>query len=198
MRFFTLCIFLNGMFSFARSQGIIEFTDQTVIYRNYDNIFQIGSDFGQPNYSLRCNNCIIEKVGDDWKVRINSKIESQDLFVMNSGGDTLSKKTYKVFSLPNPMLFLGSCSDRDQLYQRAQKKLYVKYVGIQPICKYTIKNWQISIEGYEKKLKGDGDFLSEEALKIIGFAPKGALLTLQANCSDSEGKKLKLTSILKL
>lgn len=187
---FTSCVY---------SQGVLEIEGYEVLYRDFKNIVRVGSTKGQNDFILSSDDCRIEKSGMDWGVTVTSKAKVVDLYILNNSGDTLSKREFLAVSLPDPLLFLGCCTDRDHLYSRSQKKLYVKYTdGIQASCDYNIRNWEISIDGYNKKLKGKGDFLTEEVIKIIGFAPRGAFITIRANSVNTKGKKIRLTSTLRL
>jgi hypothetical protein len=162
----------------ALGQGIIEFNEYNILYRDYENHLQIGSLNGDSNLLLKSNDCEIRKSSVDWIVKPTSTSKTVILFVLNSDDDTLSIESFRVNNLPTPEVCLGRYKNGDKLFSRETRKLYVKFPqGCQISKDFQIQKWAMRIEGYSKEITGTGDLLSSEAMKIIALAPEFSKMT---------------------
>lgn len=177
------------------SQGIVDFKDYHVLYRGYSNHIEVGTSNGDSALSISCEGCEVKKDSLDWVIIPQTKSRMVDLVVLNSNLDTVLVEKFLVLPLPKAALYLGDITDGERVYSKKSKRLIVKYpqgLGFQTL--FSVESWTVSVEGCSIVVSGEGNLLSDEALKIIGFAPSGSLLTISVKFKLQGTEHLKITS----
>jgi hypothetical protein len=179
------------------SQGIIDFKDHRILYRGYSNHIQVGTLDGDSDLSISCEGCEVKKDSLDWAIIPQTKSKMLDLVVLNKNKDTVLVEKFLVFPLPIPELYLGEIGNGERIYSKKSKRLIVKYpsgLGFQKL--FSVESWTVTVEGCPTMVSGNGNMLSDEALKIIGFAPSGSILKIEVNfkIDDSAENSTRRTS----
>lgn len=161
--FCVMLTMVNSIFA----QGIVGLPEFRVLYKNYDNLIQIGGESSE-NFQIKCEGgTLTRKENDIYLVRVVGNVKTIRIMVSRDAGDT-SEFFFKVKSLPLPEI---SISNKEIL--RDQKdvicQLFVGYPNdyIVPI-NARIDHYSVSFPGSNvKPIKGTGSVLSNLALNQI-------------------------------
>ncbi len=181
------------------SQGIIDFKDYRVLYRGYSNHIEVGSSNGDSDLSISCEECEVKKDSLDWIIIPQTKSRMLDVVVLNKTKDTVLVENFLVLALPKAGLYLGDVPDGERIHSKKSKRLIVKYpsgLGFQKL--FSVESWTVSVEGCPVVVSGNGNLLSDEALKIIGFAPSGSVVTISCVFSGNGTIRKVCSSIFKI
>jgi hypothetical protein len=145
--------------------GMIALPEQRILYRNFDNILQIGSTDGQVLKVTAENVILSPKANNTYSARPNGEAKVGLIMVHSSNGvDTLH---FKVKHLPAPTIFISNLNAfNSNPPEFADYQLSVGYPPETPLNpEYKITSWSISFNNDEKPFKGMGTRLPSELIQ---------------------------------
>ncbi len=184
----------------ASAQAVVGFPHHDRIYAGFSNYFECGSTNGDTLLTMTATNAKITKSGNGFIV-IPSGTKDVVLSVLNSNKEVLVSKTYRVFALPNPELYLGNTMNGNKLDYRLSNELKVQmdpYTTLGSL-EFIINSWEVSLSGSGKIYKGIGSSLSDDVVEQIRIAPDNTVLTITCNYAQiTEGVTKKIAGSFKL
>ncbi|TSJ45773.1 GldM family protein [Fluviicola chungangensis] len=166
-----------------KPQGTISLPKMNVLYKGYDNLIE-GVASGYDQTILSSNTGIsLGKSGDQFIARVNtsSKTASIEIYGMNS----ISKKkvklgtfSFRIMTLPNPEFFFGAVEEGGRI-SPAEKNLFSRYKDSPLDAKFTILNWELSLNTAPRPEKGKGSRISEEATKLLRQGKPGTIVNVK-------------------
>ena len=170
------------LFSFQSfSQNVaIELVEINMLYRGYDVAVKLSvNDSKKGEIMLSGTNVEIVKSADSHYIVKAGKEASVELIVLRkrkSKIDTLCRKMYMVFDIPNPTLYWGGSMSGTKS-KRSEFRLFAKYpAGIPLNASHRIVKWEL-IYG-DKIISGINADLSR-AKDLIDSLPSGATVTIK-------------------
>ena len=170
----------------ANAQAVIGFPHHDRIYKGFENYFECGSTNGDTLLSMSATNASVTKSGNGYIITPSGN-KDVVISVINSNNETLATKTYRVFALPNPELYLGNTINGNKLDYRLSSELKVQmdpYTTLGSL-EFNVNTWEVSLSGSEKVYKGTGNMLSDEVVEQIRIAPDNTELTINCNYEQS-------------
>ena len=195
--FFTLLLSCHDL----TAQAIVGFPHHDRIYAGFSNYFQCGSTNGDTLLSMTATNATITKSGNGYTIT-PSGTKDVVVSVLNSNKEVLTTKTYRVFALPNPELYLGNTKSGNKLDYRLSNELKVQmdpYTTLGSL-EFIINSWEVSLSGSGKIYKGTGSSLTDEVVEQIRIAPDNTELIITCNYQQNNGAQItrKIAAIFKL
>jgi hypothetical protein len=184
IKYFTILPFALLSWS-ANAQGVLSLPEMNVLYRNYDNIIEIGTGRLEEEVIPLSSELVFSSTADSsaYVARISGGIKEATVYIVTvKENDTLYQQKFRVRNLPPPSLFLGQTEDGgfidlDNLELSAN---YHNSFG--PIStEFTVLSYEILWEGLDHRVIGPGNILTEEAINEL----KALRLTLAPNQSIS-------------
>lgn len=176
---------------FAYAQAVVGFPHQDRIYAGFSNYFECGSTNGDTLLTMTATNATITKSGNGFII-VPSGTKDVVVSVLNSNKEVLATKTYRVFALPNPELYLGNTMNGNKLDYRLSNELKVQmdpYTTLGSL-EFIINSWELSLSGSGKVYKGTGSSLTDEVVEQIRIAPDDTELTITCNYTQNNGEQI--------
>ncbi len=167
-----------------KPEGTVSLPEMLVLYRGYKNIIE-GVASGYPETKLSGTNVTLSKVGKQY---VGTPGAGKTANISISGFNPVSKKTvslgtyvFDVKPMPRAELFWGNAADGDRVTNKAAKKLRVAFGdGIPLKATFQCEKWFLTISGINKTFQGQGEALTDEALKFLGAAKPGSLASFSS------------------
>ena len=167
-----------------RPQGTVSLPKLNVLYKGYDNVVE-GVASGYDQTVLNGIGVNLKQSGDPNKqiarVTTSGKTASIDIYGMNS----VSKKkvklgtySFRVMILPNPDFFFGAVEEGGKI-SPLEKNLFSRYKNSPLDAKFTILNWELSLNTAPKPEKGKGNHLSDEATRLLKQGRPGTIVNIK-------------------
>jgi hypothetical protein len=185
---------------YSNAQAVVGFSHQDRIYAGFSNYFECGTTTGDTLLNMTATNATVTKSGNGFIIKPSG---NKDVLVsvLNSNKEVLATKTYRVFALPNPELYLGNTMNGNKLDYRLSNELKVQmdpYTTLGSL-EFTINSWEVSLSGSGKVYKGTGSSLTDEVVEQIRIAPDNTALTITCNYAQTaEGVTKKIAGSFKL
>lgn len=160
-----------------KPSGSIEMPELNVLYRGYNNVVNATAS-GFPETSLSGSGASLSPTSNGmYHVRPSGNGRTASLTVSGrtADGRTVALKTvqYRVLRLPKPTMYWGLVEDGGA-GSPAESNMFTKYGDEIPLdAPFTIKSWEVSIEGGRGNVEGLGAKLSSEALGMFRAAGRG-------------------------
>jgi gliding motility-associated protein GldM len=165
-----------------RPQGTVSLPKMNVLYKGYDNLIE-GVASGYDQTSLIGNGVSLSKSGSQHiaKVTTNGRTANIDIYGVNS----VSKKRvklgsfpFRIMTLPNPEFFFGAVEEGGKI-SPAEKNLFSRYKNSPLDAKFTILNWELSLNTAPRPEKGKGNRISDEATKLLRQGRPGTIVNVK-------------------
>jgi len=169
--------------------GAIELTELNVLYRGYPNKVE-ASGSGYETISLSGNGASVTKSGKGYIVKpTGGKTATLSVTGRNADGSSkvLKKGTFRVSSLPDPVLFWGG-SKSGVKGSRSSRALLAKYTPEIPLkASFKVTKWKATAPGLKgPPPQGMGGSLGA-ASGLITNAPPGTALSITATVVGPDG-----------
>ena len=165
-----------------RPQGTVSLPQLNVLYKGYNNIVE-GVASGYDQTSLIGNGVSLSKSGSQHiaKVTTSGRTANIDIYGVNS----VSKKRvklgsfpFRIMTLPNPEFFFGAVEEGGKI-SPAEKNLFTRYKNSPLDAKFTILNWELSLNTAPRPEKGKGNRISDEATKLLRQGRPGTIVNVK-------------------
>ena len=165
-----------------RPQGTVSLPKMNVLYKGYDNLIE-GVASGYDQTSLIGNGVSLSKSGSQHiaKVTTSGRTANIDIYGVNS----VSKKRvklgsfpFRIMTLPNPEFFFGAVEEGGKI-SPAEKNLFSRYKNSPLDAKFTILNWELSLNTAPRPEKGKGNRISDEATKLLRQGRPGTIVNVK-------------------
>lgn len=165
-----------------KPQGTVSLPQLNVLYKGYNNRVE-GVASGYDQTILVGNGVSLTKDGNQHiaKVTTSGKTATIDIYGVNS----VSKKKvklgsfpFRVMMLPNPEFFFGAVPEGGKI-SKEETRLFVKYTNSPLDAKFTILNWEMSMNTAPRTEKGKGNQISMEATKLLRQGKTGTIVTFR-------------------
>jgi hypothetical protein len=179
---FTAFIFSCLMGNQLKAQAVVGFPHQDRIYAGFSNYFECGTTTGDTLLNMTATNAIVTKSGKGFIIK-PSGTKDVVVSVLNSNKEVLASKTYRVFALSTPELYLGNTKNGNKLDYRLSNELKVQmdpYTTLGSTV-FNINSWEVSLSGSGKVYKGTGSSLTDEVVEQIRIAPDHTELSIICN-----------------
>lgn len=167
-----------------RPQGTVSLPKMNVLYKGYDNLIE-GVASGYDKTILAGNGVSIKPSGNKdqqfARVTTSGKTASIDVLGMNTVSNKkvkLGTYTFRVMMLPNPGVFFGAVPEGGKI-SKEETRLFVRYTDSPLDAKFTILNWEMTMNTAPKSEKGGGNQISSEATKILRQGKPGTIVTFK-------------------
>jgi hypothetical protein len=139
------------------SEGIVGLPELSILYKNYENIVQIGSVKGEVQ-QVSAENAVIKKSRQNkYLITPSGDAKMVELRVKTSSGENVH--LFKVMALPKPTLFINNLDklslNTSENHQITMTVGYPPYVPLD--LPYTITKWYISYGSGNKPFVGIGN-----------------------------------------
>jgi hypothetical protein len=185
---------------YSNAQAVVGFPNQDRIYAGFSNYFECGTTTGDTLLTMTATNATVTKSGNGFIIKPSGNKEVV-VSILNSNKEVLASKTYRVFALPNPELYLGNTKNGNKLDYRLSSELKVQmdpYTTLGSIV-FTINSWEVSLSGSGKVYRGTGSSLTDEVVEQIRIAPDNTELSIICNYAQmNEPVTKKITAKFKL
>jgi hypothetical protein len=168
-----IIIFLNLVFQLSAQTPIaaIESPELNILYRGYPNkLIPAVTNNDSAEVLIKGDDVFIEKFDDYYIVKPTSAGRSVSLYVVlekNGIQDTIRKLKYRVYNIPDPILYWGTSKNSEKANIRHQK-IFAKYPPeIALSAQFTIESWSIKYKNLEVSGKGNDLSSAEKFLKKI-------------------------------
>lgn len=191
----TVFIFFCLISNLLQAQAVVGFPHNDRIYAGYDNYFECGTTTGDTLLNMTATNATVTKSGKGFIIK-PSGTKDVVITVLNSNKEVLASKTYRVFALPNPELYLGNTISGKKLEYRLSNELKVQmdpYTTLGSLA-FNITSWELTLTGSGKVISGTGNSLTDDAVEQIRIAPDGTEATIQ--CVYTSGNESPSKSII--
>ncbi len=160
-----------------KPSGSIELPELNVLYRGYENRVNATAS-GFPTTTLTGSGATLSSSSDGSYIARPSGGRTASLTVSGrtADGRTVALKTvqYRVLTLPKPTMYWGAAADGEGP-NRGEKNIFAKYGNDVPLnAKFSIIEWEVTVSGAARSVKGRGGQLSTEAQQLIRVAPRGS------------------------
>lgn len=167
-----------------KPQGTVSLPKLNVLYKGYDNLIE-GVASGYDQTVLVGSGVNLTKSGNPnqqiARVTTTGKTAAIDIYGVNS----LSKKkvklgsySFRVMMLPNPETFFGAVPEGGKI-SPAETRLFIRYTNSPLDAKFTILNWEMSMNTAPRTEKGKGNQISTEATKILRQGKAGTVVSFK-------------------
>ncbi|WP_343634320.1 hypothetical protein [Fluviicola sp.] len=165
-----------------RPQGTVSLPQLNVLYKGYGNIVE-GVASGYDQTILVGNGVSLSKSGSQHiaKVTTSGRTATIDIYGVNS----VSKKRvklgsfpFRIMTLPNPEFFFGAVEEGGKI-SPAEKNLFTRYKNSPLDAKFTILNWELSLNTAPRPEKGKGNHISDEATKLLRQGRPGTIVNVK-------------------
>ncbi len=165
-----------------KPQGTVSLPQLNVLYKGYNNIVE-GVASGYDQTVLTGNGVSLSKSGGQHiaKVTTSGRMVNIDVYGVNS----VSKKRvklgsfpFRVMTLPNPEFFFGAVEEGGKI-SASEKNLFSRYKNSPLDAKFTILNWELSLNTATRPEKGKGNQLSAEATKLLRQGRPGTIVNIK-------------------
>lgn len=165
-----------------RPQGTVSLPQLNVLYKGYNNIVE-GVASGYDQTILNGNGVSLSKSGNQHiaKVTTSGRTANIDVYGVNS----VSKKRvklgsfpFRIMTLPNPEFFFGAVEEGGKI-SPAEKNLFSRYKNSPLDAKFTILNWELSLNTAPRPEKGKGSRISEEATRLLRQGRPGTIVNIK-------------------
>lgn len=165
-----------------RPQGTVSLPQLNVLYKGYNNIVE-GVASGYDQTSLIGNGVSLSKSGSQHiaKVTTSARTANIDIYGINS----VSKKRvklgsfpFRIMTLPNPEFFFGAVEEGGKI-SPAEKNLFTRYKNSPLDARFTILNWELSLNTAPRPEKGKGSQISAEATKLLKQGRPGTIVNIK-------------------
>lgn len=173
-----------------RPQGTVSLPQLNVLYKGYNNIVE-GVASGYDQTSLIGNGVSLSKSGSQHiaKVSTSGRTATIDIYGINS----VSKKRvklgsfpFRIMTLPNPEFFFGAVEEGGKI-SPAEKNLFTRYKNSPLDAKFTILNWELSLNTAPRPEKGKGNRISDEATKLLRQGKSGTIVNIKMDYVGPDG-----------
>jgi gliding motility-associated protein GldM len=173
-----------------RPQGTVSLPQLNVLYKGYTNIVE-GVASGYDQTSLIGNGVSLSKSGSQHiaKVTTSGRTATIDIYGINS----VSKKRvklgsfpFRIMTLPNPEFFFGAVEEGGKI-SPAEKNLFTRYKNSPLDAKFTILNWELSLNTAPRPEKGKGNRISDEATKLLRQGKSGTIVNIKMDYVGPDG-----------
>lgn len=165
-----------------RPQGTVSLPQLNVLYKGYNNIVE-GVASGYDQTVLTGNGVTLSKSGGQHIAKVNSSARTVNIDVY--GVNSVSKKRvklgsfpFRVMTLPNPEFFFGAVEEGGKI-SPAEKNLFSRYKNSPLDAKFTILNWELSLNTAPRPEKGKGNRISDEATKLLRQGRPGTIVNIK-------------------
>ena len=166
-------LFLNLAFQLNAQTPIaaIESPELNILYRGYPNkLIPAFTNNDSAEVIIKGKDVHIEKFDDYFIVKPTGTGRYVSLCVVlvkKSGQDTIRELTYRVFNIPDPVLYWGA-SKNSQKANIKVPKLFAKYPPEIPLhAQFVIESWSMKYKNQEVSGKGSNLSNAEKLLKKI-------------------------------
>ncbi len=164
------------------SQGALSLPEMNVLFRNYDNIIEIGTGGYKKEVLLVSENLSFTQTDDKsvYHARVSSSKREATIYIVSvDKKDTLKSFKYRLRNLPAPTLFLGKVPDGKEISIIDNDSLVVKgnNVVLPTDWKFHVICYEVFWEGLDHRLLGSGSVFSTEIVAEL----KDLQLTLGPN-----------------
>ncbi|MDX2361058.1 MAG: GldM family protein [Crocinitomicaceae bacterium] len=182
-----------------KPQGSIELPEMNVLYRGYANQVEATAS-GYPGTSLSGTGVSISGSGP-YVVKPTTTGRTAYLMVSGKTADgksvQLKKTEFRVSNLPNPDLYWGG-SPSGSRANKSETKLFAKYGPEIPLkATFTIINWECSIPGAIKPIKGQGSRIDAASTMIRASQP-GSQISFICTVVGPDGVQRKRAGAFKI
>jgi gliding motility-associated protein GldM len=168
----------------TRPQGTVSLPQLNVLYKGYDNPV-VGVASGYDQTILQGSGVSLSKSGDRHIARVNTSAKTATIDVY--GVNSLSKKKvklgsfpFRVMTLPNPEFFFGAVEEGGKI-SSGEKNLFCRYKNSPLDAKFTILDWELSLNTAPRPEKGKGNQISTEATKLLRQGRPGTIVNIKMN-----------------
>lgn len=193
------------------SQIVVSLDDQNTLYRGYKNRVTIGTMDGRP-FDLRVENGMIiydtifvDNQNDEpvqYVVNVlspGSGRKTKVFFVNPDTGLPFDTLDFHVKYIPPPDIYLGALEDGAEAPGssiKAQTRLFARYPPEVALnVSFSVVSWEVSVNGEEKWVVGNGASLTNEALDLIRQAASGDKITFMTIIRGTDGKTRKRSAV---
>lgn len=167
-----------------KPEGTVSLPKLNVLYKGYDNVIEgVASGYDQTvlvgsGVSLTKSTNPNQQIA---RVTTTGKTAAIDIYGVNS----LSKKkvklgsySFRVMMLPNPDTFFGAVPEGGKI-SSAETRLFIRYTNSPLDAKFTILNWEMSMNTAPRTEKGKGNQISAEATKVLRQGKTGTVVSFK-------------------
>ena len=165
-----------------KPQGTVSLPRLNVLYKGYNNIVE-GVASGYDQTILSGNGVSLSKSGSQHiaKVSTSGKTASIDIYGINSVSKKkvkLGSYSFRVMTLPNPEFFFGAVEEGGKI-SKDEKNLFSRYKNSPLDAKFSILNWELSLNTAPKPEKGKGNRISDEATRLLKQGKPGTIVNIR-------------------
>lgn len=165
-----------------RPQGTVSLPQLNVLYKGYNNIVE-GVASGYDQSVLSGSGVSLSKSGTQHIARVTTSGRTANIDVY--GVNSVSKKRvklgsfpFRIMTLPNPEFFFGAVEEGGKI-SPAEKNLFSRYKNSPLDAKFTILNWELSLNTAPRPEKGKGNQISAEATKLLRQGRPGTIVNFK-------------------
>jgi hypothetical protein len=143
------------------AQGIIQMTESSLLYKNYDNIVRIGFQDKRNDFILNVEGAAWRKSADGvYVINPHDDANLVSLIFIDKKGDTLAKQLFRCHQIPEPQVNWGGVTIED-IYSFNNDPFISVELPDDALKnrRYQVFDWQITLN--DINYSGQGNILSE-------------------------------------
>ncbi|MDX2361056.1 MAG: GldM family protein [Crocinitomicaceae bacterium] len=190
----------NHTVTIMEPQGSIELPEMNVLYRGYNNQVSATAS-GYPGTGLTGSGVNISG-GGPYVVRPTTTGRTATLIVSGRTADgksvQLKRVEFRVRNLPTPELYWGGSVNGTRA-NPSEARLFARYGDeITLNAKFDVLDWECSIPGAVRPIKGTGNTLSSQVISLIRGSGSGGQISFICTVIGPDGTRRKKTGVFKI
>ena len=150
------------------AQGLVSMPEMNILYKNYDNVLNMGFANGLENLTIQIEGAKWKKSGNgSYIIRPDENSREVKLLVFNQAGEKLKEQYYRCVNIPEPQLYWGFSRDGEKAEPEETNFFVRNGHDYEPYYNESFRptEWTVSIG--ETAIKGTGNKLSKEVSDLI-------------------------------
>jgi len=150
------------------AQGLVSMPEMNILYKNYDNVLNMGFANGLQNLTIQIEGAKWKKSGNGcYTIRPDEYSREVKLLVFNQAGEKLKEQYYRCVNIPEPQLYWGFSKDGEEAAPEETNFFVRNRYDYEPYYNQSFRptEWTVSIG--ETAIKGTGNKLSKEVSDLI-------------------------------
>lgn len=150
------------------AQGLVSMPEMNILYKNYDNVLNMGFANGLQNLTIQIEGAKWKKSGNGcYTIRPDEYSREVKLLVFNQAGEKLKEQYYRCVNIPEPQLYWGLSGDGEEAAPEETNIFVRNRHDYEPYYNESFRptEWTVSIG--ETSVKGTGNKLSKEVSDLI-------------------------------